>query len=70
MDAQDFKRWLDQMQITKASELVEAIGWSRIHAQKIMSAVKSGEPVNLKKVDELAMSAIAQGLKKWSDYER
>ncbi|WP_319498099.1 hypothetical protein [uncultured Cohaesibacter sp.] len=70
MNAQDFQRWLDVMKITKATQLVETIGWSRIHAQKIMAAVKSGESVTLKQVDELAMSALAQGLRKWSDYDR
>ncbi|MCV6548298.1 MAG: hypothetical protein OIF56_13630 [Cohaesibacter sp.] len=70
MDAQVFQNWLDHMGLKKGTDLTRTLGWHRNHAQKIMKAVKAGEAVELKKVDELAMSALAQNLKPWSDYDR
>ncbi|WP_316860887.1 hypothetical protein [uncultured Cohaesibacter sp.] len=70
MEAQDFLFWMERVGIKTGLDLEKTLGWSRVTAQKNLAAAKSGELVTLKVVDELAMSAIAQGLKKWSDYDR
>ncbi|MCV6548542.1 MAG: hypothetical protein OIF56_14890 [Cohaesibacter sp.] len=70
MDAQVLQNWLDHMGLKKGTDLSKALGWNRNRAQEIIKAMKAGEAVELKKVDELAMSALAQNLKPWSEYDR
>lgn len=70
MKAQTFLAWCKRMNIKKASELVALTDWSRNRCQLLMNDAEAGKSVQIKKSDDLAMSALAQGLKKWSDYDR
>ncbi len=69
MEADIFRTWLDTTGTKTARKLTEQLGWSKQKAERIMQSVKANEPAKVNQVDELAMSAVAQGLRKWSNYE-
>ena len=70
MKAQAFTDWMQATGHKTAGSVGEALGLSRNIAQRIVADAKSGADLDLKKTVELAMSAVAQGLKPWGDYER
>lgn len=70
MKAQDFRDWMDATGNQKAIEVADSLGLSRNVAQRIVADVKAGEDIEVKRTVQLAMSAVAQKLKPWGDYQR
>lgn len=56
--------------IKSGADFAAALDLGRNQAQRTISAIKRGEDVTVKKTVALAMSALAQGLKPWDDYDR
>lgn len=65
MRAQDFQNWMDITGCLTASEVAFKLGIHRNSAQKIVSDIKLGEDVEIKRTVALAMAALAQGLEPW-----
>jgi hypothetical protein len=70
MQAQDFLAWMDAVGARFAADVVEKLGISRNTAQEWLALAKDGQDVPVKRVVALAMSAVAQGLKPWDEYDR
>lgn len=70
MKAQDFLDWMKLVGAKSAADLITTIGLSRNTAQVLVQKAKEGEDLTLKRTVLLAMSAVAQGLKPWDEYER
>lgn len=70
MTAQEFLNWMETVGFHKAVQVSDALGISRNNAQEIVADVKAGRDIKVKRTVALAMSAIAQGLKPWDEYER
>lgn len=70
MKAQDFLLWIEKTGISRAGDFATSIGVGRNQAQAYYAAAREGQDVEIKRPVALAMSAIAQGLKPWDEYER
>lgn len=70
MTAQEFLSWMDQCGFKSARQVEEAVGWGRNAAARHVAAAKAGQDVDVPRYVALAMSAIAQGLKPWNEYQR
>ena len=70
MRNQDFKDWLQTTGIKSGAHLSNTLGVGRNQAQRAIAAAKLGEDVTVKKTFALGMTALAQGLKPWDDYNR
>ena len=53
-----------------AADVVRHLGVGRNHAQGMVAAAEAGADVEIKRTVALAMTAIANGLRPWDDYER
>ena len=70
MKSQVFLDWMGAVGARFAVDVAEILGLSRVTATNLVSAAKAGHDVEVKKTVALAMSATAQRLKPWDDYER
>lgn len=70
MQAQDFKRWMQQTGCRSAADVVRHLGIGRNQAQEMVSASEAGCELEIKRTVALAMTAIANGLRPWHEYER
>lgn len=62
--------WMDAVGARYGVEVMEILGLSRNTATQMVTAAKAGEDVEVKRTVALAMSAAAQKLKPWDEYER
>jgi hypothetical protein len=70
MRARDFLAWMETVGARFAADVVEKIGVNRNTAQEWLALAKDGQDVPVKRSVALAMSAVAQGLKPWDEYDR
>lgn len=70
MKAQDFRSWMNAVGATYGTDVMEILGLSRNVATQLVTAAKAGQDVEVKRTVALAMSATAQRLKPWDEYER
>ncbi|MCE8536082.1 hypothetical protein KBY27_01285 [Ruegeria pomeroyi] len=70
MKAQDFLAWTKATGLTTARQAYEELGASRNLVQQWYADAEAGKDVTIKRHVALAMTAIAQGLKPWDEYER
>lgn len=70
MKAQDFLNWMAATGTKTGKEVSERVGLHRTTAQDLVALAKSGEDLPIKRTVALAMTAVAQGLKPWDEYER
>lgn len=70
MKAQDFLAWMDAVGIKTATDVGRTLGLSREWSRRYVVAAKAGEEVDMKLSTRLAMTALANGLRPWDEYER
>lgn len=70
MTARDFLDWMDHCGLRTARAVEAALGLGRNAAARYVAAAKAGEDIDLPRYTRLAMTAHAQGLKPWDEYER
>lgn len=70
MKSQHFLDWMDRCGIRYATDVGTELGLSRETARKMVEAAKAGQDVPMKRTVSLAMTALANSLKPWDQYER
>jgi len=70
MEARDFLRWMQAVNARFAADISERLDINRNTAQQWLALAKEGKDVPVKRTIALAMSAVAQGLKAWDEYDR
>lgn len=70
MKAQDFLAWMDATGNTSALAVAGALGMARETARAMVSDAKAGNDVHPKRAVQLAMTALANNLRPWGDYDR
>jgi hypothetical protein len=70
MKAQAFRAFLEKQAIRTAAKFAELTGVNRNTSQEYFALADAEQDVPVKRTVALAMSAIAQGLKPWDEYER
>lgn len=70
MKAQDFMAWTEATGLTSARKVAHELDASRNLVQRWFVDAKAGKDVEIKKSIRFAMTAIAQGLRPWDEYER
>lgn len=70
MNAKDFIAWMDATGNTNAADIVRTLGIGRNHAQEMVAAARAGQDISVKPTVALAMTAVANGLRPWDQYER
>lgn len=70
MKAQDFLSWMDAVGARFGTDVMDILGLSRNTATQLVTAAKAGQDLDIKRTVALAMSATAQKLRPWDDYER
>lgn len=67
MQAQDFLDWMEAMGFRKATQVADALDMSRNLAQRWVKSAQAGDDLEIKRSVALAMSALEQNLKPWSE---
>lgn len=70
MKAQDFLSWMQVTGCKSAADIIRTLGVARNIAQVWVASAEAGEDVAIKRTVALAMTAVANGLRPWDDYER
>ena len=70
MKAQDFLAWMDATGNANAVAVHKSLHIARETARVMVEAARDGRDVSVKPTVALAMTALAQGLKPWDEYER
>ncbi len=65
MTSEDFKSWMNETGIRRASQIVALLGVARNSAQIWVNDAKAGRDVKIKPTVALAMSAVAAGIPAW-----
>jgi hypothetical protein len=68
--AQDFLSWMQVTKCKTAADIVRTLDVGRNIAQGWVASAEAGEDVAIKRTVALAMTAIANGLRPWDEYER
>jgi hypothetical protein len=68
--AQDFLSWMQVTGCKSAADIIRTLGVARNIAQGWVASAEAGEDVAIKRTVALAMTAVANGLRPWDDYER
>lgn len=70
MKSQDFLAWMETTGNTSGVAVAEALGMARETARVMVAEAKAGNDVHPKKTVQLAMTAIANNLRQWGEYDR
>lgn len=70
MMAQEFLDWMAKCDLKTARSVEAALGLGRNAAARYVASARSGEDLDLPRYVRLAMSAHAQGLRPWDEYQR
>lgn len=70
MKSQDFLDWMDRCGIKYATDVAAKLGLARETARKMVEAARAGHDVPVKRTVALAMTAIANSLRPWDEYDR
>lgn len=70
MKAQEFMEWMRLTGCRSAADVVRQLGIGRNQAQQMVAAAEAGADIDAKRTLALAMTAIANGLRPWDEYER
>ncbi len=70
MKAKEFREWMQRTGCRSAVDVVRHLGIGRNQAQDMVAAAEGGADIDVKRTVALAMTAIANGLRPWDDYER
>lgn len=70
MKAKRFLDWMSATGNTSAADLVRALDLGRNNAQDMVAKARAGEDIHIKRAVALAMTAVANGLRPWDEYER
>lgn len=70
MKAQDFQAWMERMGIRFGADVERLLGVGRNQAVAWVTTAGLGKDVPIKKSVALAMTALANDLKPWDEYER
>jgi hypothetical protein len=70
MNSRQFLRWMEITGCKSARDVSDRLKISHRFAQDIVQAARAGTDPPVKPTVALAMSAVAQGLKPWDEYER
>lgn len=70
MKAQQFLDWMERADCKSAVAVGEALGLARETARKLVADAKAGKDVSVKRPVALAMTALANDLRPWNEYER
>lgn len=70
MTSQQFLAWMEHSGCNNAVAVGEALGLARETARKMVAEAKAGKDVPIKRSVALAMTALANGLRPWDEYQR
>lgn len=70
MKAQHFLDWMERAGCNSAVAVGEALGLARETARKLVADAKAGRDVAVKRPVALAMTALANNLRPWDEYNR
>ena len=70
MTAQRFDAWRETVGARFAADFVRLLGVHRSVAEPWLTLAKAGADAPVRHPEAFAMSAIAQGLKPWDEYEK
>lgn len=70
MKAQQFQEWMHRTGCRSAADVVRLLDIGRNTAQAMVAEAEAGQDLQIKRTVALAMTAVANGLRPWDDYER
>ena len=70
MKAQQFQEWMHRTGCRSAADVVRLLDIGRNTAQAMVAEAEAGQELQVKRTVALAMTAVANCLRPWDDYER